>query len=276
KPFLPIREKIKAEATGSSRPIKCFNCGKEGHLRRDCKAPLKDATTKVGKVATTDKLASACQASLSDGAEYDDQLTSDSRDDDDGQTSQSDSEHGNTTDETEVRHITAEVKCVTPKPNNLVGPTLTAPITIEGVKCGGILDFGSSVNIINAETARKIAATKTDPQKEWWGRKEKFTSNLNLTDYNGGKIHAEYYIPMQVTMGAQTAVVPFIIHPAGRDQVLIGTSLFSIFGGLVYMPTSKLVWSTMYDRIVQPAIEPEHKKTDDPAGKVSAKIPQDL
>ncbi len=31
KTFLPSREKLKAEAAGGSRPMKCYNCGKEGH-----------------------------------------------------------------------------------------------------------------------------------------------------------------------------------------------------------------------------------------------------
>ncbi|MCP4058335.1 MAG: hypothetical protein GY738_13665, partial [Pseudoalteromonas sp.] len=116
------------------------------------------------------------------------------------------------------------------------------------------MDFGSSVNIINAKTARKIAETKEDPQEQWWGRKQKLSHNFTLSDYNGGKIQAEYYIPITVTMGSQTAVVPFIVHPQGRDQVLIGTSLFSTFGGLVYMPNNNLVWSAFGDRVIQPAI----------------------
>nr|QIC95109.1 gag protein [Human immunodeficiency virus 1] len=34
---------------GSRKPIKCFNCGKEGHLARNCKAPRKKGCWKCGK-----------------------------------------------------------------------------------------------------------------------------------------------------------------------------------------------------------------------------------
>nr|AHA33746.1 gag protein [Human immunodeficiency virus 1] len=34
---------------GPRRPIKCFNCGKEGHLARNCKAPRKKGCWKCGK-----------------------------------------------------------------------------------------------------------------------------------------------------------------------------------------------------------------------------------
>uniref|UniRef100_A0A0B4VN36 Gag polyprotein n=1 Tax=Human immunodeficiency virus type 1 TaxID=11676 RepID=A0A0B4VN36_HV1 len=34
---------------GSKRPIKCFNCGKEGHLARNCRAPRKKGCWKCGK-----------------------------------------------------------------------------------------------------------------------------------------------------------------------------------------------------------------------------------
>nr|QAY30391.1 gag protein [Human immunodeficiency virus 1] len=34
---------------GSKRPVKCFNCGKEGHIARNCRAPRKKGCWKCGK-----------------------------------------------------------------------------------------------------------------------------------------------------------------------------------------------------------------------------------
>nr|AEK11378.1 gag protein [Human immunodeficiency virus 1] len=39
----------RSNPSGSKRPIKCFNCGREGHLARNCRAPRKKGCWKCGK-----------------------------------------------------------------------------------------------------------------------------------------------------------------------------------------------------------------------------------
>ena len=254
--------------TATSSPFNgnCNNCQEYGHRARDCPKPRRAAQRQISQDSAeaepqepfdeddTDYQSENGQSGDEDGAFIEDDADIDSDDTLPGDYSD--------TEEVSNRHVIVNLKRVKHATPNLVGPVLRAPVLIENIPVSAVMDSGCGVNTINNVTATKIANSKPDPQA-WWNSRQPISCEIVLRDVQGKVINAPDCFKCEIEVGGRKLIAPFVLHPDGKDGMLLGSALMAQLGTVLHFAGTQMAWGLFGNLITQPVLPTKKPSTVD-------------
>ena len=198
--------------------VKCYTCGAEGHLMRQCPSRNKggpsEAPVKRHKVSNlSGKEEAAAQETV---AELKRKLR-----------------------EAELRESLESsmttVPCITTTPNSLLGPTLTAEVKLEGRTVKALLDTGSPVTIASLEylldtwkNQRPTNQTLAEWKKAVESKLEEPT--ITLQHYGGGPLNTVCQVKVHMERAGHAVDAVVQVHKGAPTDLLLGTDLLPVLG----------------------------------------------
>ena len=198
--------------------VKCYTCGAEGHLMRQCPSRNKggpsEALVKRHKVSNlSGKEEAAAQETV---AELKRKLR-----------------------EAELRESldssTTTIPCITTTPNSLLGPTLTAEVKLEGRTVKALLDTGSPVTIASLEylldtwkNQRPTNQTLAEWRKAVEVKLEEPT--ITLQHYGGGPLNTVCQVKVHMERAGHAVDAVVQVHKGAPTDLLLGTDLLPVLG----------------------------------------------
>ena len=211
-------------------PVKCFRCGIEGHISRDCpyRQPKSDeheasGGRRVGSMALQERegeTTTACQKEIEElrrrflQAELSDAI------------------------QTGAINVVQKVDCgESPR----LGPTIYTPIQVNGTSTNALVDTGSPATIVSLKFVLEVlkrARTKDQTNQQWidatqkrfqqWidATQKRFTDpDVTLKSYGGFQLHFMAQIELSLARGNYQAEATALVKKDAPNDLLIGTDV---------------------------------------------------
>ena len=203
--------------------IRCYSCGSEGHLQKQCPVKNKGGPSETpgrGPLHASNKVAKLSSKEEVSGQETVADLRRKLR-------------------EAELRESldssTTTVPCITTAPDSLLGPTLTAEVELEGSCVNALLDTGSPVTIASLEyllSAWKKQCTADQTPEDWRRAVEKRLEEpqLTLQHYGGGQLNTVCQVKVHIARDGYSADAVVQVHKGAPTNLLLGTDLLPKLG----------------------------------------------
>ncbi|KAL6739495.1 hypothetical protein Aduo_012941 [Ancylostoma duodenale] len=188
-------EMVKEKTTKSEKEVKCFKCGKKGHIARRCTGP--------------DGVCASTSTTLPKGS-----LTT------------SPQNRGSFSAILDKFLCTASKTATAKQTRGLFGKKTVVPITVMGMELAALLDTGSETSMIPLSVFRRAREKKVDIDKyvKRIPRVEAIVRNAS-----GERMSFTDTISMEVTMKRETKSVAFHVGE-GLDIIILGTNALEVFG----------------------------------------------
>ena len=224
----------KVQKTGSetnwNRPkhgAKCYNCGSEEHLCRQCPLKKKGGPTETpgrGQMRVDRRVATLTP----------DKSTGDSQ-------QETAAELREKLKEAEIREAlkmtTARMNGITTasSPDPKLGPTLTANMELEGSSVRALLDTGSPVTIVDLGFLLEALAKKRNKNQkpaEWREAVEERLERptIALQDYSGGQLNTVSQLKVHIARAGYTTEATIQVQKDAPADLLLGTDLLPQLG----------------------------------------------
>ena len=201
---------------------RCYNCGKTGHLSRNCRAPRSESSghnqgSATGRKPTNTK--SVLSAKQTPDRPHSQQQWEDPL----GflASSSSDSE-----DDSSVHVVRVEDKGSHPK---------CARVNIQGVPAYGIVDSGADITILGSELFKKVAAVAKLKKKDFK------PADKTPHNYDRQPFSLDGRMDLDVTFQGKTICTPIYIKMDAPDQLLLSQGVCRQLGIISYHPKVE-VW----------------------------------
>ncbi|XP_065915676.1 myosin-13-like [Dysidea avara] len=192
---------------------KCYNCGKVGHLAKNCKAPKSESSGQSGrKNSDSNKNSHLWQVgaheptTTTSQVEVTDLLESDSSSD---------------SDSVNAIHVGTGPRCV--------------KVTIQGVPMYGVVDTGADITIIGGRLF-KLVATKARLKKRNFHKPDTVPRN-----YDGKVFTLDGKMDLKISFQGKDMTTPVYIKMDAKDQLLLSEVVCRQLGIVQYHPNVE-VW----------------------------------
>ena len=124
-----------------------------------------------------------------------------------------------------------ELNLVIPiKAGTRLGPTVYAPITVDGVTTDALVDTGSPATIVSLEFALKVLRQnrpKEQTDAQWIeSTQEKFKDpDVTLKNYGGHQLHFIAQIELTLTRGERRFTSTVLVKKGAPNDLLLGTDV---------------------------------------------------
>ena len=217
---------------GDSQNRKCFNCGLTGHMRRDCPYPKQSKGGNEARGRSTVANVTSGKPSSSHSKKRIDELRRQLREAEliDAVEQAAGTLHG--------------VMPTRDSPKSKLGPTLRAPVSVNGVTANALIDTGSPATIISLEfLMQTLVQEKTTEQTpaEWRDTTMKRFSSpkVTLNSYGGTRLDIMAQILVQLLQGNRKMDAVVLVQKGAPNDVLLGTDVQPQLGFSLLMETSE-------------------------------------
>ena len=206
-------------------PRKCYNCGLEGHVARTCSYTKTTrgereahGKSRVNNV-TTDELGAETTSRRSKIAELRQEL------------------HGVELEEAiEVASgVLGVIKTDGADTRAKLGPTVFAPIAVNGVVAKALVDTGSPATLISLDFILQVFAEQRDPSqtvRQWKEevRKKFLTPSISLQNYGGHRLDVLAQVYVTLSQGNRHVNARVFVQKNAPNELLIGTDVQACLG----------------------------------------------
>ena len=190
----------------------CFNCGRPGHLARDCRRPKTESTGNRARFEKSQNLPKAnAKQVITDTVDAESDLMSYLH------ASSSDSEQ-------DIRLVRVSDKGSSPK---------CAKVLVQGVPTYGIIDSGADITIMGGELFKTVASVCRIKKRDF-KKPDKLPRGY---DYRAFSLNGK--LELDITFGETTMRTPIYVKMDAHDQLLLSEGVCRQLGMISYHPDVK-------------------------------------
>ena len=197
---------------------KCYNCGLEGHMARAC--PYTKPTAREATGRRVSQLTSSKSTTNKKRKERIAELREELRE-------------AELTDS--IESATGVMQTLSlGNPKSELGPTVVAPVKVNGVSTTALVDTGSPATIISLAFVMQVLVDgRSDETPEQWKKETyaKFASpDVTLKSYGGKPVDIIAQIEVTLALGKQEVRSPVLVQKDAPNDLLLGTDLLPQLG----------------------------------------------